>query len=55
MELLYLITKKLPFLTFAEKWRITETAVFGGYGGKKAVGGGVLYFYLFIITIIDCM
>jgi len=44
MELLYLITKKIT-----EKHRITETAVFGGYGGKKEVGGGNIYFYLFII------
>ncbi len=42
-----MITKKL-FLTFAEKRRITEIAVFGGYGGKKAVVGGDINFFLFI-------
>ncbi len=41
--------KKITFLTITEKQRITET-VFGGYGGKKAVGGGDLY-YLSTITI----
>ena len=35
----------------AEKWQIMETAVFGSYGSKRAVGGGNLYFYMFIITI----
>ena len=55
MELYFFITKKLPFLTIAEKRQKTEISVFGGYGGKKAVGGGDLYFYLFTVTIIDCM
>ena len=49
------MAKKSLFLTIAEKRQITETAVFGGYGGKTAVGGGNLYFYLFIITIKDYM
>ncbi len=51
MEPYFFITKKLLFLTFAEKRRITETAEFGGFGGfdgKMAVGEGDLYFYLFI-------
>ncbi|MCP4052505.1 MAG: hypothetical protein GY739_05445 [Mesoflavibacter sp.] len=51
MELLFFIPKKLLFLTIAEKRQITETAIFGGCGGKTAVGGGGGYFYLFIITI----
>jgi len=40
VELLFFITKKLLFLIIAEKRQITETAIFGGYGGKTAVGGG---------------
>ncbi len=31
-------------MTIAEKRRITEIAIFGGYGGKKAVDGDDLYF-----------
>ncbi len=55
MELLFFIPKKLLFLTVAEKRKITETAIFGGYGGKAAVGGGNKYFYLFNIIIKDYM
>jgi len=51
VKLLFFITKKLLFLTIAEKRQITETAIFGGCGGKTAVGGENLYFYLLIITI----
>ncbi len=40
MKLLFFIPKKLLFLTVAEKQQITETAIFGGCGGKTAVGGG---------------
>jgi len=39
VKLLFFITKKLLFLTIAEKRQITETAIFGGCGGKTAVGG----------------
>ena len=48
-----LVTKKWFFLTIAEKQQITETAIFGdfsGFGDKKKVGWGDLYFYLFIIV-----
>ncbi len=51
MLLLFLVTKKSLFLTIAEKRQITETAVFGGNGGKTAVGGKIFNFYLFITTI----
>ena len=34
-KLLFFITKKLLFLTIAEKRKITETAIFGGYGGWR--------------------
>ena len=50
MELLFFITKKLLFLIIAKKRQITETAIFGGYGGKTAVGGANYYFYLFIVA-----
>ncbi len=43
------------FLTISEKQQLTEIANFAGYGGKKTVSIGELYFYLFIITIIDCI
>ncbi len=43
-------TKNQLFLTFAEKRQITETAVFGGYGGKT-VAAKIDISYLFIITI----
>ncbi|MCP4058964.1 MAG: hypothetical protein GY738_16960 [Pseudoalteromonas sp.] len=55
MELLFFITKKLLFLTIAEKRQMTETAIFGGCGFKTAVGGGGEYFYQFIITIKNYM
>ena len=49
-EQLFFITKKLLFLITAEKRQITETAIFGGYGGKTAVGGANKYFYLCVVA-----
>ena len=33
------LTENIELCTGAEKWQITETGIFGGYGGKTAVGG----------------